>query len=484
MNRVKRQKTRHRAIKAALGAAIVCAVFQLASIAEARVGALDPSFGVGGRVTTQLRPGESGQMVVGPDGKVLLNRGRLLTRYLPNGELDPDFGEGGRLSLERLYAEKLEGLDLLPGPIALDSKGRMVVFGGAVDPERRFDEPLRLLGAPASWVVVLRLTPNGQLDKSFGGGKGFIRSDFGIGSDFETDIPLVEEAGGRVDSQDRPVILVTSAALTGRCDYAKVAIVGHPRAVVRLTEDGSMDTTFGRGDGISPVDGVEWFPALDLDGSGQPIVAVPTENCKKGGNRIFRLGTDGQPLAGFGSEGSRYYPGLYFSAIEPGGQLILQHAEIRAAEPARTEAVARTNTGGTLDPSFGEDGIALVTMPEGANRRLKPVGADAQGRIILVGSLSLPAARKHPKRRAAHHRKKRSRSRSYLLVTRLTAHGKTDLSFGKRGWIMTRLPQPQHPQVVQAALDLQGRLVVEVGSNDARQRPGSRIVLARYLLNG
>jgi uncharacterized delta-60 repeat protein len=447
-------------------------------LAEARVGALDPGFGERGRVATDLKPGESGQMVVTPEGALLVTGAGLITRYLPDGQLDLSFGEGGHLARSSFASEQLEGLDLGTGPIALDSRGRMVVFGRAVDPGRQFVEPLHLLSAPASWVVVMRLKPDGELDKSFGDGKGFVRSDFGIGSDFETDIPLVEMARGRVDSQNRPVILVSSAALTGRCNYGHTSITGHPRAVVRLTEDGSMDTAFGGGDGISLVYGVEWLSDLELDGAGQPVVAVPTQNCKKGGNRIFRLAADGQPLTGFGAGGT-YYPGLYFSAIEPGGQLILQRGELRA------EAVARTDSAGNFDPTFGESGIAPVKMPKGANRRLQPVGADAQGRIILVGSLSLPAARKHPSRKAADHRKKRRRpSRSYLLVTRLTADGKTDLSFGKRGWIMTRLGQPQNPQVEQAALDPQGRLVVEVGSNDARQKPGTRIVLARYLLDG
>jgi uncharacterized delta-60 repeat protein len=470
------QPTRYLAIRAALGIAVMAAMFALAPIAQARVGALDPSFGVRGRVTTELKPADAGQMVVSPDGSLLITGAGLITRYLPNGQLDSSFGEAGHLARSSFANEQLEGLELHTGPIALDSHGRIVVFGRAVDPEQRFEEPLRLLSAFASWVVVMRLKPDGELDKSFGGGKGFIRSDFGIRSDFETHIPLVEAASSRVDSQDRPVILVSSAALTGRCDYAKSSIVGHPRAVVRLTEDGSMDTTFGGGDGMSPVYGVEWTSNLELVSGGQPVVAVPTENCKKGGNRIFRLGTDGEPQPGFGA-GGRYYPGLYFSAVEPGGQLILQRGELRA------EAVARTDSAGNLDATFGENGVAPVHMPRGANRRLGIVSADSQGRIVLVGSLSRPATRRHRTGKVAHHRKKRRPSRSYLVVTRLTADGKTDLSFGNQGWIMTQLAQPQNPQVEQAALDPQDRLVVEVGSNDARQKPGSRIVLARYLLD-
>jgi uncharacterized delta-60 repeat protein len=455
--------------------AALLALLLLPAVASARTGRLDPSFGGDGRVATSLSFSETGQMVVAPDGSVLLNAGQAVTRYLPDGSLDPGFGEGGVVSLRGYYGEKLEGLDYRVGPMSLDSHERMVFFGTATDPGRTFLEPSRLASAPASWAVVMRLERSGQLDRSFGGGRGYVRSDFGIPSGFETDIPLVEPRGGVVDSQDRPVVVIGSDGLTGRCDYGHSGIAWFPRAVVRLTNEGNPDPGFGGGDGISPISGNEGFASLALDAADRPAVAVGAVDCR--GNTVFRFGADGLPLAGFGEAGVRQYPRLFFSLIEPDGQLILQRGGLRA------EAVARTDVGGNLDPTFGVNGSAPVKMPTGASRRLRPAGVDAQGRVVLVGSLSFPLPRKHSKPKAVHHPKNRRPSRSYVVVTRLTPSGKTDLSFGNQGWITTRFDRPQHLQIDNASLDPQGRLVVEVGSNDARQKPGTHVVLARYLLD-
>jgi uncharacterized delta-60 repeat protein len=80
-------------------------------------GALDPTFGAGGKVTTPLfgpltwgtRAGffQVNRVAVGPDGKIVLGGDTytqyatqaFLTRYNPDGSLDTTFGSGGTSSV-------------------------------------------------------------------------------------------------------------------------------------------------------------------------------------------------------------------------------------------------------------------------------------------------------------------------------------------------------------------------------------------------
>jgi uncharacterized delta-60 repeat protein len=68
-------------------------------------GSLDPTFGSGGMVTTDLGPAceRASEVRVQPDGRIVAAGGGgdaiqtaiAVARYLPNGSLDPSFGDGG-----------------------------------------------------------------------------------------------------------------------------------------------------------------------------------------------------------------------------------------------------------------------------------------------------------------------------------------------------------------------------------------------------
>jgi uncharacterized delta-60 repeat protein len=470
-----KQSSGQAGLRHAIRATVLALALLLAPAAQARVGILDPSFGEGGRVTTQLENWYGAQMVIAPDGSIALMRGGLLARFLPGGEPDLGFGAGGELTLPA----KIEDLELSPGSIAIDSQGRMLLFGEARDPSQKFVDPVRVRSAPASWAVVLRLRPDGQLDPTFGEGRGFIRSDFGLRSELETDLPLVRAASGRVDSQDRPIFIARLAGFTGRCYYGDPTITAYPRAVVRLTQSGSPDATFGGGDGISPIEGAEAFPypMLALDGADQPAVAVGNRNCRAGGSRVIRLDAGGAPLAGFGAAGARAYPGLALSLVEPSGAMFL-----REGEP--TSQVVKVGIEGNPDLSFGRGGKATVEMPRGAHRSLSPVAVDAEGRILLAGTYSLPAPPKHKHGKRGHHRRKRRPTRTFVAITRLLPTGEVDRSFGNQGWVRTRFSSPNEEiNFSDAALDPQGRLVVAVVSVSTTPSRTSRLILARYLLD-
>lgn len=121
-------------------------------------GALDPSFGSGGRVLTTVGSSDDARGVaVQPDGRIVVAgstlqgsaRNTMLLRYLPNGTPDPSFGSGGRLIASFSNANDAATA------VALQPDGR-IITGGYAD------------GASSRGFLVARYRPNGTIDPSFG----------------------------------------------------------------------------------------------------------------------------------------------------------------------------------------------------------------------------------------------------------------------------------------------------------------------------
>jgi uncharacterized delta-60 repeat protein len=234
-----------------------------------RNGSLDPTFSEGGKVLTTFQPSNiagASAVLLQPDGKIVAGGhagGRFasafaLARYLPDGVLDPSFGSGGRVSTaipgrdnDRVFA------------LAAQADRKVVAAGGS------FEGP--------SDVVLARYNEDGSLDPSFGGDgivvasfrpvdmvplDVFVRRDgrllaggYGGVTRFATDGSLDRSFGdgGRADSGDvsgssvtiQPdgKILVTGTVLTG-------GVPPGDFGVARLTADGRLDTTYGRGGSV------------------------------------------------------------------------------------------------------------------------------------------------------------------------------------------------------------------------------------------
>jgi uncharacterized delta-60 repeat protein len=139
-----------------------------------RAGALDPTFGNGGSVYTDVAGGSGGRasalsaMTLQADGKIVTvgsashdgqaRSGGAVVRYLADGRLDPGFGSSGVVvSLSppssRNGAISYGGSSL--GAVAVDGKGRIVTGGGA-------------FGFLSLDLALTRYTPTGVLDSTFG----------------------------------------------------------------------------------------------------------------------------------------------------------------------------------------------------------------------------------------------------------------------------------------------------------------------------
>jgi len=197
-------------------------------------GSPDPTFGVGGKVVTDLGSATVDSwsaMALLPDGKIVV-AGRsggdfALARYNHDGSLDSSFGSGGKLTTD------FGGGDAAAA-MALQPDGKIVLAGGS-----------------SFRVALARYNPNGGLDATFGMG-GMVISDFGGGE---------------------------SAAAIGLQHDGKIVVAGGPRSatfvVARYNPDGRLDLPFGIG-GMVATDfggGTSQATALALQADGKIVVA-------------------------------------------------------------------------------------------------------------------------------------------------------------------------------------------------------------------
>jgi uncharacterized delta-60 repeat protein len=181
-----------------------------------REGAPDPSFGVGGKLQTELGGAETAHAVaVQRDGKIVAGGahgpggdagivGFLLVRYRPNGDLDPTFGRGGvvRTRHPGLDAGSVITLVLLPD-------GRIVAAGYGI--------------AGDDYLLVVRYTATGTIDRSFGrNGNVAIRV-----------APAFSEVGGFAGAVQPDGKILIAGGSGGRF------------FVARLLPDGALDRSFG-----------------------------------------------------------------------------------------------------------------------------------------------------------------------------------------------------------------------------------------------
>jgi uncharacterized delta-60 repeat protein len=434
--------------------ALAFAMVAVACRAEAKERAVDQGFGEGGQIN--LRAVRDGRMAVGPDDSIVLldHSGRRIVRYLPDGRPDPGFGRKGRV----LLPPELAGSPYETADVAVDSQGRLLVFGSSFPPGRPMlsVEPF-LTSVPITKAMVVRLRGDGSLDPSFGEGSGAISSDFGLRTEevgFEGSENLTTSGlRGTVDSLDRPLLLAGVeegySPCLGHSGYRAI-----PRGIVRLTSAGVADPDFG-GDGVSPIPRnaralPPWgFAAGPAD---QVLVAGAESSCPPG-TRVIGVDTSGRRLPAFEAEAGRQYPRMIFGAFAPAGGMVL-----RQGFPP-TERVFWATRTGSIDHDFGGRGFAVVRSPRGTDQTLRPAAVDLRGRIWMVGSYS---------RRAADSTQKRA----FLFVERLLRSGEPDPAFGRQGKIAVPVPAAEVLGENQAVLDSRGRLVVLA---DVRSSTGSLV---------
>lgn len=199
-------------------------------------GALDTSFGVGGRLVIDTQPFGAGAgmrfrtAIQAPDGKILLagactNCGHgsfedfLALRVNANGSVDSGFGNAGWVSFGRTDVDD-HYLPESASSIAVDTQGRIVLGGyrEAYDDQDHQQHPL-----------LVRTTPGGDLDVTFGG-TGFVDINL-LGS---LAISVIA-----IDAYNDGIIVAANITNTQGVTPGTL--------LMRTRRDGSQDTNFGSG---------------------------------------------------------------------------------------------------------------------------------------------------------------------------------------------------------------------------------------------
>lgn len=276
-------------------------------------------------------------------------------RLTTTGEVDTSFGVDG-LQQTPFYDESGEQTYAYADSAFVDAEGRILLAGRAGDR-----------------AALVRYLPDGSLDTSFGsGGRAWPVTDEPrqYPSPDQGTVDAALDANGRLVMADN--------------DYVK-----------RFLSDGTLDPSFGGGNGVVSIDKDQEPGVVETD-EVTSVAVQPDGKIVAVGAVLVRLNADGSLDPTFGRSGFADLPGQgrrdvfargYDLAVENDGRLLITgvtlHYEAGYAGPDG-DYIARLNSNGTLDPSFdGEDGLVPVQVPSlGAS-----VTRDASGRILISGPL-------------------------------------------------------------------------------------------------
>jgi uncharacterized delta-60 repeat protein len=199
---------------------LLMGVSSVSAAAAAAPGSLDPAFGHGGKVLTDLGVGAgvATDAVLQPNGDIVVSGGFGVARYLPSGALDQTFGTGG------LAATGFIGDGDSGTAAAVQPDGKIIWVGSQSNPSF----------APGGTFefAVARFNPNGSLDTSFGAG-GRVSAEF-----FAPPLQGAQEFAAAVLVQPDGKILVGGSARQGQNRFAPIQ-----GALVRYNTNGSLDTS-------------------------------------------------------------------------------------------------------------------------------------------------------------------------------------------------------------------------------------------------
>jgi uncharacterized delta-60 repeat protein len=273
------------------------------------------------------------------------------------GDADPAFSLDGLAFFTAPFPKPLADA------VAVQPDGRIVV---AVHSTRT-----RAI-TPITSLYVARLKSNGSLDKSFGD-HGFAELP---GS--EAYSPLHMD----VAVQPNGRILVSAFSQSGRSGFG----------LVGLRADGSLDPSFGGGDGIvsqTLPKGAASTQDIALAPDGRIVVAGGYEGEGERGYAVGRLLADGSPDTSFGESGFSAALSTQFDirslagvAVRPDGRIVIAGNVDREASAEEPIAAIQFSSQGPLDSSFGVNGVALLDAPGGGGDN--DLALDSQGRLLVA----------------------------------------------------------------------------------------------------
>jgi uncharacterized delta-60 repeat protein len=341
------------------------------------------------------------------------------------GDLDPSFGSGG------LVTTDFGGLHDDSHSVGVQSDGKIVAGGFTCGPSCDF--------------ALSRYNLDGSLDSSFG-------------------------VDGKVITAFPGELTVINALAIGPDD--KIVAVGPTFssnfALARYNPSGELDTTFGDGGRVvTDVASQDDATSVALQADGKIVLAGFTDGATYQDFILLRYETDGTLDGSFGNGGVVMTD---FGAIDNANGLVIQKNQMIVAagytnggsDTAADFALARYNTDGSLDASFGDSGKVTTDFTFSADV-VNALTLQADGKIVAAGVTS--GGQLGPA----------------FALARYEASGALDNSFGADGKVTTDFTDTYRDDTAFAVLTQpDGKLVATGSSGEPTFPPNKDFALARY----
>ena len=438
-----RRLTLGRTLAGATGALLLALGVTIPAVAAG--GPLDESFGGDGKVTTNFTPrfDSASSVAATPNGNIVAvgmagfggpNPTFALARYGHDGSLDSTFGGDGKVTTN-FTGEQDNAL-----AVALQPNGKVVAAGGAGFSDTDFDTEF----------AIARYNVDGSLDKCFGG-DGKVTTD--LSATYDQVNALALQRDGKI-------------VVAGYADAASA----HPKfGLARYNRDGTLDKSFGsRGKILTPVrkGAVAFGVAIQSDGR----IVVSGETLLGGSNTGFalvRYNRSGSLDRTFGRNGkvsTDFTPGSDGNnavAIQRDGKIVASGGANTG--PHATFALARYNTDGTLDTSFGRDGKVTTAFTRHGDFAEEGLAIQADRKIVAAGVAGARGAN------------------PTFALARYNDDGTLDTSFGGDGRLRTDFT-PRGDDAIGLVIESDGRIVAVGNAGEAGEGGGdASFALARYL---
>ncbi|HET9772526.1 MAG TPA: hypothetical protein VFS16_16650, partial [Acidimicrobiia bacterium] len=434
-------------------------------------GTQDMGFGGAGETKTVIGNNDLAyDVAIAADDKIIVagdsDQDFFVARYTPDGAIDTTFSGDGVVRAGAVPGQFDRG-----HTVVIQPDGKILVGGYSWTSDATYRD-----------LSVMRFTPTGDLDTSFGGGDGIATISAAPATSAERIWGLAVQPDGK--------IVGAGAVNNGTSTCNTFAYTDANSLVMRLNADGSPDTSFG-GDGIvtqnlgngnCPDDS---FRAIALTPDGKIVTAggaATTHDAStnaKSNISAARFNSDGTFDTTFDTDGwtwtniaptSTYLADLAEDVAVLADGKIIVGAYSDAGSPQGSNqnfAAVRFSPTGALDPTFDGDGKAVIDF--GQNDSLDAMAVDASGRPVLAGYSYPPGVFDDPQ----------------IAAARLNTSGGVDQSFNGTGSFFKPLQggsvDTGYAVGVQRLAPNAGRVIV-AGSTDAG--PSYDFGLVRYTTNG
>jgi uncharacterized delta-60 repeat protein len=476
-------------------------------------GTLDPSFGANGNASTAVADNANAylvDMVLQSDGQPILVGDVLndfaIIRFSANGALDSAFGSEGKILMD--VGEPIIG-SFGAAKVASQANGRFAVTGsvfnentyhqdlvvvryladGSFDPTMGYtitsvDNNADHLASELLFFPDGRLLVVGNIINSENDTRNILllryAQDGALDPTFDSDGILITDLGATIDQS------ATAATLQ---DDGKIVVAGSVGGedpisqllVLRYNPDGSLDSTFGNS-GAAIID---LAPALYLYSRAYHVVVQANgkltvlatlsgydETSDSDVNKfaVVQLTAAGALDTTFSGDGivTTDLPsniGIADTAIQPDGKIVIAGSAREDQYEPGDFALMRFNTDGSVDTTFGANGIVVQDMGNTRNDDISALALQADGRIIASGSVDVD-----------------SFGYSQFLTARFTTDGALDASFGNNGQIRTNFDVYDYAYSGASDLLIQNDgKILAAGSTAGEYPDPAHIALARYL---